>query len=220
MLSFHNSLAKLKEAEETCPPLNSDSNSSDSNSLDTIESHDNKSADNDVDLYNDTDKNTEIKEGSNNVIMSDNCDDGIIAEQKRTELVSGVVNDSVENTENSVIMSHMYEFEPCVSDEQERDYLSVSLDEEVFVSKSFQTNEDNQFCFNFSHKKSNVILSCGDFYPSRGIFAFAVYKSTQLSTIRFVFINEKLDKFSSISWKYFLGLEIVATQRVKGEVNF
>ena len=220
MLSFHNSLAKLKEAEETCPPLNSDSNSSDSNSLDTIESQDNKSADNDVDLYNDTDKNAEIKEGSNNVIMSDNCDDGIIAEQKRTELVSGVVNDSVENTENSVIMSHMYEFEPCVSDEQEIDYLSVSLDEEVFVSKSFQTNEDNQFCFNFSYKKSNVILSCGDFYPSRGIFAFAVYKSTQLSTIRFVFINEKLDKFSSISWKYFLGLEIVATQRVKGEVNF
>ncbi len=60
MLSFHNSLAKLKEAEETCPPLNSDSNSSDSNSLDTIESQDNKSADNDVDLYNDTDKNAEI----------------------------------------------------------------------------------------------------------------------------------------------------------------
>jgi hypothetical protein len=220
VLSFHNSLAKSKEAEETCPPMNSNSNSSDSNSLDTIDSQDNKSADNDVDLYNDTNENTEIKESSNNVIMSDNCDDGIIAEQKRTELVSGVVNDSVENTENSIIMSHMYEFEPCASDDQEIDYLSVPLDEEVFVSKSFQTNEDNQFCFNFSNKKLNVILSCGDFYPSRGIFAFAVYKSTQLSTIRFVFINEKLDKFSSITWKYFLSLGIVATQRVKSEVNF
>lgn len=218
MFTFHHSLVKDKhspsppkkeEVEDRSPSLDSGANSSDSGTLDTIQS-----ADGDEDLYNDTEKNTE---------------DDIVDE----EIISGVDNDSVEKAESSniVVMSDncdddvvagakKYEYEPIVVQAKAEDCLLIPLGNGVFVYNLFTTIENYQLCFLVRNDKSNLLL--GDFYPDRGIFVYGAYiEADALSSLRLFFINENLDSFTSISWKYFLKKQYPsATMQVKKKVNF
>jgi hypothetical protein len=197
---------KIEDDEESSPLMNSEADSSGSDTLDTTDSLVDKSADVDEDLNNDTYKNniddivaddkkqTEI---NNNVMMSNHCDDDDIAATK------------------------MYKLEPIIVREKAKDCSLISLSDEVFVHDHFTTNENYQFCFTVIADKLNVFLKIGDFYPDRGIFVYGAYtEAGALSSLKLVFINENLDTYSSISWKYFLNLRYPsATQTVIKQVN-
>lgn len=211
MLSFHYSSAIDKNSPS--PPEKEEdeesSNSPSSQSFDSIDSLVYDNADDDMDLNDninndiatmsnnlgddnvaDDKKNPEI---NNNVIISNNCDDGVTAATK------------------------MYELEPITVHVKAKDCSFIPLGDEVFVYNNFTSLENYQFCFKISADKWNVFLKIGHFYPGRGIFVYCAYtEADALSSLRLVFISTNLDKYSSISWKYFLTLKYSsASQEVK-----
>ena len=207
MLSFHYS-SVIDKNSPSPPEIEEDeesSNSHSSRSIDTIDS--------DMDLNDDI--NNDIKTMSNNladdnvsddkkysginnnVIISNNCDDGVTAATK------------------------MYELEPIIVHVKAKDCSFIPLGDDVFVHENFTSIENYQFCFKISAEKLNVLLKIGHFYPDRGIFVYCAYtEADSLSSLRLVFIAANLDKFSSISWKYFLTKKYPsASHEVKMEVN-
>ena len=192
MLSFHYSLVIDKNSPSP-PEIEEDeesSNSHSSRSIDTIDS--------DMDLADDNVSDDKKYSGiNNNVIISNNCDDGVTAATK------------------------MYELEPIIVHVKAKDCSFIPLGDDVFVHENFTSIENYQFCFKLSAEKLNVFLKIGHFYPDRGIFVYCAYtEADSLSSLRLVFITANLDKFSSISWKYFLTKKYPsASHEVKMEVN-
>lgn len=189
------------------------SNSSSSQSFDSIESLVHNNADDDMDMNDNISNDIATMSNSlgddnvaddkkyskinNNVIISNNCDDGVTAATK------------------------MYELEPIIVHVKAKDCSFIPLGDEVFVHDYFSSIENYQFCFKISADKLNVFLKIGHVYPDQGIFAYCAYTEADLlSSLRLVFITTTLEKYSSISWKYFLNKKYPsASQEVKMEVN-
>ena len=172
--------------------MNSGENSPDSNTLDTIESPEKSDYDEDVNAEEFISGKKLKTENSNEVMMIGKSDD---AGTKK------------------------YELEPVVVQAEAKDNW-ISLGDEIFVANLFTIIENYQLCFLVRDDKSNLLL--GDFYPDRGIFVYGAYiEADALSSLRLFFINENLDSFTSISWKYFLKKQYPsATMQVKKKVNF
>jgi hypothetical protein len=207
VLSFHYS-SVIDKNSPSPPEIEGDeesSNSHSSRSIDTIDSDmdSNDDLNNDIalmsnnlgdDNVSDDKKHSEI---NNNVIISNNYDDGVTAATK------------------------MYELEPTIVHVTARDCSFIPLGDDVYVHEKFTSIENYQFCFKISADKFNVYLKIGHFYPDRGIFVYCAYtEADSLSSLRLVFITANLDKYSSISWKYFLTKKYPsASHEVKMEVN-
>ena len=180
-----------KEVDEVIPTLNLGENSSDSNTLDTIESPKESDYDEDVNAKEFISGKKQKTENSDEVMMIDKSDD---AGTKK------------------------YELEPVVVQAEAKDNW-ISLGNKIFVANLFTIIENYQLCF--SVRADVLLNIGYIYPDRGIFVYGAYIEADGMSSLRLAFIEEDLRSFPSISWKYFLKRSYPpATQKFKKKVNF
>jgi len=155
--------------------------------------------------------NTNAK--SNDIDKID-CHHNLISQAMKGNESGAAVNGNDKNPGNYALEPIANDFNPA--------FAPVSLDNDLWVSKSFHTIDSFEFCFIVHSKKDkNVrLLNIGDLHPGRGYFACCGYHVDDPAQMRLFFSNEQFNKVTSIQLKNYLKLDWSPTQKLHLQVNY